>query len=229
MSSPASTGTLGRTGRLRAAHATASASTSRSTVNFTGLRLLRWGPSGESILSRDADRRAVGPSNRSRSARTRERRLSMLVPRPDRVETFPKTGDISGSVVLTGAGDTVDKRRPCRSAGRMSSLSAVHGAGDEQPCLWFEPHRSPSPRTLSTSRPRRNDNTAHVGPHLWQALGRPVRRRASRLAGLLLDPVRELGDLVVDRASLGEQLTDLLVGVHDGGVVAAAELLADLR
>src|SRR5690242_5474507 len=35
MSRPARTGTLGRTGRLRAAQATASASTSRSTRNFT--------------------------------------------------------------------------------------------------------------------------------------------------------------------------------------------------
>ena len=39
--SPASTGTGGRAGRLRAAQATASASTSRSTRNFTGHRLLR--------------------------------------------------------------------------------------------------------------------------------------------------------------------------------------------
>src|SRR6476619_1543415 len=52
--------------------------------------------------------------------------------------------------------------------------------------------------------------------------------RTSRLTGLLLDPVGQLGDLVVDTASLGEQLPDLLVGVHDRGVVAAAELLADL-
>src|SRR3954453_7177395 len=192
MRSPASTGTLGRTGRLRAAHATASASTSRSTLNFTGLRLLRWGPSGESILSRDADRRAVGPSNRSRPVRTHERPLSVLVPRPDGVETFAKAGDISGSVVLTGAVETVDNRRPCRSAGQMPSPSAVQEAGDEQTFLWFEPHRYRSARTLSTSRPRPNDNTAHVGPHVWRALGRPVRRRASRLAGLLLDPVGEL-------------------------------------
>ena len=40
-SSPARTGTGGRAGRLRAAQATASASTSRSTRNFTGRRLLR--------------------------------------------------------------------------------------------------------------------------------------------------------------------------------------------
>src|SRR5665648_966017 len=45
---------------------------------------------------------------------------------------------------------------------------------------------------------------------------------------LLLDPVREFGHLVVDGAALGHQLTNLPVRVHDGGVVAAAELLADL-
>jgi hypothetical protein len=46
---------------------------------------------------------------------------------------------------------------------------------------------------------------------------------------LLLDPVGELGDLVVNRPALGHQGADFLVRVHDRGVVAAAELLADLR
>lgn len=45
----------------------------------------------------------------------------------------------------------------------------------------------------------------------------------------VLDAVGQLGDLVVDGAPLGHQRTDLAVGVHDGRVVAAAELPADLR
>src|SRR5690349_5548103 len=47
-------------------------------------------------------------------------------------------------------------------------------------------------------------------------------------ARLLLDPVRELGDLVVDAPPFGHELTDLPVRVHDRGVVAVAELLPDL-
>src|SRR5215469_18524709 len=47
--------------------------------------------------------------------------------------------------------------------------------------------------------------------------------------GLLLDAVGELGHLVIDGAALGHQGPDLALGVHDRGVVAAAELLADLR
>src|SRR5262245_8577453 len=43
-----------------------------------------------------------------------------------------------------------------------------------------------------------------------------------------LDPVRELGHLVIDRASLRHQGPDLPIGVHHRRVVAAAELLADL-
>lgn len=49
------------------------------------------------------------------------------------------------------------------------------------------------------------------------------------LSGLLLDPVGQLGHLVEDAASLCHELADLAVGMHHRGVVAAAELLADLR
>ena len=47
-------------------------------------------------------------------------------------------------------------------------------------------------------------------------------------AGLVADPVGQLGDLVVDRPALRHQMADLAVCMHDGGVVAASELLADL-
>src|SRR5215472_11228743 len=45
---------------------------------------------------------------------------------------------------------------------------------------------------------------------------------------LLLDLVSKLGDLVVNRPTLGHQRADLPLGVHDSGVVPAAEVLADL-
>src|SRR3954447_14992012 len=51
----------------------------------------------------------------------------------------------------------------------------------------------------------------------------------SCLPGLLLDPVRELGDGVEGAAPLGQLGADAVVGVHDRGVVATAELLTDLR
>ena len=46
---------------------------------------------------------------------------------------------------------------------------------------------------------------------------------------ILLDSAREFGHLVVDRAALFHELADLLVGVHDRGVIAVAEQLPDLR
>src|SRR5450432_3213852 len=62
------------------------------------------------------------------------------------------------------------------------------------------------------------------GVNVW------LRKVRGRLAGqsLLLDPVGQLSDLVVDRAALGHQGSDLAVGVHDRGVIPAAKLLADL-
>lgn len=45
---------------------------------------------------------------------------------------------------------------------------------------------------------------------------------------LLLDPVGQLRYLVVNRTSLRHQLPDLSISMHDCGVVAASESLADL-
>ena len=64
-----------------------------------------------------------------------------------------------------------------------------------------------------------------------------TRRRTAGVPGknasvgvlLRADARGELGDLVVNGAALGHELADLLVGVHHGGVVAAAELLPDFR
>jgi len=53
--------------------------------------------------------------------------------------------------------------------------------------------------------------------------------RRSSGSRLLLDPVGELGYLGVDGPAFGHQGADLAVRVDNGGVVAAAELLADLR
>ena len=47
------------------------------------------------------------------------------------------------------------------------------------------------------------------------------------VAVVLLDPARELGDLVVNRAALFHEFADFLVGIHDGGVIAVAEQLPD--
>ena len=47
--------------------------------------------------------------------------------------------------------------------------------------------------------------------------------------GFLLDPVQDLGDLVVKAPALFHKVCDLLVGIHNGGVVAVSKQLADLR
>src|SRR5215831_21337560 len=60
-------------------------------------------------------------------------------------------------------------------------------------------------------------------------VGRSWPRGAASGPRLLLDPVGELRDLVVDRPPFGHQRADLLVRMHHGRVVPAAELLADLR
>ena len=47
------------------------------------------------------------------------------------------------------------------------------------------------------------------------------------LPRLLLNSGGEFVDLVIDRTTLSHQLTDFAVGMHDRGVVAPAECLAD--
>ncbi len=61
-----------------------------------------------------------------------------------------------------------------------------------------------------------------------------VRFRVLAVTGLgapcsLFDAGGEFLDLVIGPAALGHLLADLLIGVHDGGVVATAEGLADPR
>ena len=58
--------------------------------------------------------------------------------------------------------------------------------------------------------------------------GGAARVSAGRRLGGLLDAAGELGDLVEGGAALGHLLADLAVGAHDRGVVAPAELPADL-
>ena len=97
---------------------------------------------------------------------------------------------------------------------------------DEPGVLWFVGRTRTVVHLVVHSRARTNDRSSTLSPAASQ---HPRPESASAvLAGLLLDPVGELGDLVVDAAALGDQLADLLVGVHHRGVVAAAELLADL-
>src|SRR5262245_52042673 len=63
----------------------------------------------------------------------------------------------------------------------------------------------------------------------WRLRLSPASVSPSLLLGLMLDAVGQLGDLVEHAAPFGHQLPDLALGMHDGGVVAPAELLADLR
>ena len=59
--------------------------------------------------------------------------------------------------------------------------------------------------------------------------GENGQNRFLGLFSLLLDAGGQLIDLVIDRAALSHELADLPVGMHHGGVIAAAKCLADLR
>src|SRR5664280_3410495 len=61
-----------------------------------------------------------------------------------------------------------------------------------------------------------------------QVCAQPCGRTPAALARLVADSVGQLSDLVVGRAAFAHQLTDLALSVHDRGVVAPAEQLADL-
>ena len=45
--------------------------------------------------------------------------------------------------------------------------------------------------------------------------------------GLLFDPVQDLSDLVIKASALFHQVGDLLVGIHNCGVVSISKKLAD--
>ena len=47
--------------------------------------------------------------------------------------------------------------------------------------------------------------------------------------GLLFDPVQNLGDLVIEASALFHQIRDLLVGIHNRGVVPVSKKLSNLR
>ena len=47
--------------------------------------------------------------------------------------------------------------------------------------------------------------------------------------GLLFDPIQDLGDLVIKASALFHQIGDLLVGIHNRGVVPVAKKLPNLR
>ena len=47
--------------------------------------------------------------------------------------------------------------------------------------------------------------------------------------GFLFDPVQDLSDLVIEASALFHKVRDLLVGIHNRGVVAVAKKLANFR
>ncbi len=57
----------------------------------------------------------------------------------------------------------------------------------------------------------------------------PHRGKDERRSFARCEEVDEVGDLFVDLASLPHELGDLLVGVHDGGVVAITKDVGDGR
>src|SRR5689334_24187404 len=144
----------------------------------------------------------------------------------------PRTGPtwccssfIERTVIVIGAVDTGENPRSRRPAASCNPQGVWRARGRrEAPC-----GRRVLPHGLATSCPPvfRNSSTT-LSTNCVHSNARANRRARSAGARLLLDPVGQLGDLRVDRPALGHQRADLPVGVDDGGVVAAAELLADL-
>src|SRR5208282_2321391 len=139
-----------------------------------------------------------------------------------------------GEEVVVGSVDSGDIRRCRRSrAPARSTISCVR-LGPTVTTVWIPGSRYAV--TLWSGRVYlRSPRSVHTFIHNLCApivpAGEGMRILTGRSPGqcLLFDPVSEFGDLVVDRPAFGHQGADLLVRVHHGGVVAAAELLADLR
>src|SRR5215469_15336149 len=208
---PASTGAVGRAGSARAVHATASASGSRSTWSFTGCLL----PESAVMF---AVSRGLGMCLAGRSPN----------PQPGQEPTWFLAFLSYKNVVVIGAvetGETV--------VGPVQRLSFVHsrcaGSGDDRGgAVYVSPLSPRYPRFLprfSLAVPQSYPQA--VCTALDNSCGLAVC--CSSGSRLLLDPVGELGYLGVDGPAFGHQGADLAVRVDNGGVVAAAELLADLR
>src|SRR5450830_322059 len=116
----------------------------------------------------------------------------------------------------TGLSTDVNIRPTAVSAGCRGSVVSVRG------CVAGYTH----PRTAdSGARDRAEACGCRLGA-LWMT---PAGGAGRSAAVLLLDAVGQLGHLVVDAAALGHELADLAIGVHDRGVVPAAERLPDFR
>src|SRR5258708_39650608 len=140
-------------------------------------------------------------------------------------------------VVVVGSVDSGDILRCRRSSASAESTAAVAGRGTAAAAVWKPGRRMPDAirlppgrRQFSSECPGSVHTFIHslCAPIVPRGTGMRVFTLRSPGQRLLLDPVGELRDLVVDRPALGHQRADLLVRVHHGRVVAAAELLPDL-
>src|SRR3954468_8838464 len=105
------------------------------------------------------------------------------------------------SVGRVGAVETVENHRCPRSAWVLSSRRLVDGGAPVLAPLGIASVDPMLPTELSTTGALSNDRSAHIRPQRF-AESRWADPGHSRVAGLLLDPVGELGDLVVDAAAL---------------------------
>jgi hypothetical protein len=150
--------------------------------------------------------------------------------RSTRDRGFPQIGppvrfvdwDLStDSIVFFAPVDTVEKRRVRRS----DRISGWGRRVDDSRSCWGRLRMTDS---VPTGRPHDSLLCPRQYPQFSTAVS-PACAVLLLLLRLVFDPVRQLGDLVENTAPLGHQLPDLAFRVHDRGVVAAAELLADLR
>ncbi len=95
-------------------------------------------------------------------------------------------------------------------------------------------NNTPSPPIIHTNSPGISTQKKEISTvvHNLSPTGGKERQSGHfallvHLPRLLLNSGGEFVDLVVDRTALSHQLTDFAVGVHNRGVVAPAECLAD--
>lgn len=109
-------------------------------------------------------------------------------------------------------------------------ISAGQSGIPTHPQLWINRWimwRSRSGAGCGESFPHGKLSRRGLPPRLSPSVERAKCPNLSLATSLLTDSVGELGDLVVDRATLSHELADLSIGMHHGGVVATTKGLAD--
>lgn len=86
-----------------------------------------------------------------------------------------------------------------------------------------------SPKLYTGVSNQKVRNKSFFGEDDWAGARKPDQKLKQKdlTAAVGADFVENLGDLVIDKATLAHQLANLLIGVHNGGVIAATKESTD--